>query len=58
MAELKTKKEGAAVAGFLDSIADIQKREDCRTIAKTMEKAAQAEARMRGPSIVGFGHRR
>ena len=57
MGELKTKKTGASVAQFLDSISDLQKREDCRAIAAMMRAATKAEGRMWGPSIVGFGHR-
>jgi hypothetical protein len=56
VAEIKTKKTGAAVADFFNSIPDVQKREDCRTIAKMMQTATRAEPKMWGPSIVGFGH--
>ena len=56
MAELKTKKTGASVADFLNSIPDEQKREDCRAIARMMQAATKAEPKMWGPSIVGFGH--
>jgi len=54
--EMKTKKTGASVADFLNSIPDAQKREDCRTIAKMMQTAIKAEPRMWGPSTVGFGY--
>ena len=56
MAEIKTKKTGASVADFLNSIPDAQKRVDCRTIAKMMQTATTAEPKMWGRSIVGFGH--
>ena len=56
MAELKTKKTAASVVDFLDSIPEVQKREDCRAIAKMMQAATKAEPKMWGPSIVGFGH--
>ena len=55
MAETKTKLTGASVADFLDAIADSQKREDCRAVAKMMERATKAKGRMWGSSIVGFG---
>ena len=55
MAELKTKKTGASVSGFLNSIDDEQRRKDCKAIASLMEKATKAKARMWGDSIVGFG---
>jgi hypothetical protein len=53
---MKTKKTGASVADFLNSVPDAQKREDCRAIAKMMQTATKAEPKMWGPSIVGFGH--
>ena len=58
MAELKTKLTAASVDDFLDTIANEQVRDDCRTIAGIMEKATKAQARMWGSSIVGFGTRR
>lgn len=56
MAALKTKKTGASVADFLDTIPEAQTREDCRAIAKMMQAATKAEPKMWGSSIVGFGH--
>ena len=53
---MKTKKTAASVVDFLDSIPEVQKREDCRAIAKMMQAATKAEPKMWGPSIVGFGH--
>ena len=58
MAELKTKRTGASVADFLNSIPDPQKREDCQAIAKMMGAATKAEPKMWGPGIVGFGNYR
>jgi hypothetical protein len=55
MAELKTKLNDASVDDFLDAVKDEQAREDCRTIAGIMEKAANARPKMWGSSIVGFG---
>jgi hypothetical protein len=55
MAELKTKPTEARVSDFLEAIDDDERREDCRTVAKIMEKATGAKPRMWGPSIVGFG---
>lgn len=55
MAELKTKPTGVSVESFLETIADPQRREDCRTLARIMRQATRAEGRMWGPSIVGFG---
>jgi hypothetical protein len=53
---MKTKKTEASVTDFLNSIAETQKREDCRAIAKMMQAATKAAPKMWGPSIVGFGH--
>ena len=55
MAEIKTKKTGASVADFVNSIPEAQKREDCLAIARMMQAATNAEPKMWGPSIVGFG---
>jgi hypothetical protein len=58
MAEAKTKLTAASVDDFLDRIENDQVRDDCRTIAGIMEKAAKAPPRMWGSSIVGFGTQR
>lgn len=54
-AELKTKKTDVSVSGFIDSIKDERRREDCRKIASIMEKATGAKPKMWGSSVVGFG---
>ena len=58
MGEAKTKLTGASVDDFLDAIENDKVRDDCRTIAGIMEKAAKAPPRMWGSNIVGFGTRR
>lgn len=55
MSELKTKVTKASVDKFIRSIKDEQAREDCFKIAEMMAKAAKAEPKMWGTSIVGFG---
>ena len=55
MAELKTKLTDASVTDFLDSIKDEQVRQDCWAITEIMRKATNAEPKMWGASIVGFG---
>jgi hypothetical protein len=55
MAELKTKATQASVLKFLDAIKDVQRRGDCRTIMELMRKATDAEPKMWGTNIVGFG---
>ncbi len=55
MAELKTKKTGGSVTAYLNTIADKQKRADCKVVAKMMRAATGNQAKMWGSSIVGFG---
>jgi hypothetical protein len=54
MAELKTRKNNASVAGFLARVDDPQKKSDCKAIAKMMREATGKRAKMWGTSIVGF----
>lgn len=54
MADLKTQETKASVSEFLQSIADRQKRADCKLIAGMMREATGKRARMWGKSIVGF----
>jgi hypothetical protein len=53
--ELKTKKNEASVEDFLNEITDEKSRADCQKIAEILQKATNAEPKMWGPSIVGFG---
>src|SRR5256885_17206091 len=55
MAELKTRKTEASVAGFLDRISEASVRKDCETLVSIFEKESGAPAKMWGPAIVGFG---
>lgn len=55
MPELKTKVNKANVLKFLESITDVQKREDCLVILKMMEKVTKSKPEMWGTAIVGFG---
>lgn len=55
MAELKTKQNEQSVAGFLDTIQDVKRRQDCYTILDLMRTATGAEPKMWGDAIVGFG---
>ena len=54
MAELKTQPHDGDVDAFLDTV-DESRRADCDAIRQMMEEATGAEAKMWGPSIVGFG---
>lgn len=55
MAELKTKKTKASVSGFINAIADPERRRDCRTLAALMKKVSGDSGAMWGESIVGYG---
>ena len=55
MAELKTRVTRASVEKFLEGIKDEKKRQDCYQLLKIMKKANQAEPKMWGTSIIGFG---
>src|SRR5215831_7260295 len=55
MAELKTKPTTVRVTDFLESVDDEERRKDCFSVVKLMQKATGAKPKMWGPSIVGFG---
>ena len=55
MAELKTKVNDADVVGYLNSVADERKRQDCFAVLELMRRTTGEEPRMWGDSIVGFG---
>jgi hypothetical protein len=56
MAELKTKQNDQSVNDFLHSITDEKRRVDCFTILDMMKELTQAEPKMWGSAIVGFGN--
>lgn len=55
MAELKTKPTKQSVAAFLKGITPPERRRDCQTVLRIMQKATGEKPRMWGTSIVGFG---
>ena len=55
LADIKNKANDSSVTGFLDSIADEQKRLDSYVILSLMEKAIKQKPKMWGGSIIGFG---
>jgi hypothetical protein len=55
MAELKTKKNEASVAGFIASVPDERKRADAQALVDIFREITKAEPKMWGSSIVGFG---
>jgi len=56
MAELKTKQTEQSVEGYLNTISDQGRRQDCLTIMDLMRKATGKEPKMWGDAIIGFGH--
>ena len=55
MAELKTQKNDADVAAFLDGIENEKRRNDCRAVVELMADATGEPPAMWGDSIIGFG---
>jgi hypothetical protein len=55
LAEIKTKPTSLSVEGFINNIADEQKRKDSQVILKMMEKAMKKKPKMWGNSMIGFG---
>jgi hypothetical protein len=55
MAKLKTQKTTASVKAFLAAVEDPERRKDCETVARLMQKVTKAEPAMWGTSIIGFG---
>ena len=55
MSELKTKKNNASVAAFLDGIENEKRRDDCRAVVKLMADVTGERPKMWGGSIIGFG---
>ena len=53
--ENKTQKTEASVTAFLDSVADEKKKSDSYTLLEMMKRLSGEEAKMWGPSLVGFG---
>lgn len=58
LVEIKTKENSASVEDFLNAIPDEKKRNDSFRILEMMKNASQAEPKMWGSSIIGFGNKR
>ena len=54
MYDAKTQPTDASVQAYLAAIDDAQRRQDCHDLVALMAQATGCEARMWGPSIVGF----
>lgn len=55
MAENKTKPTNADVLEFINQVDDERKRQDSMVILELMSEVTGEEAKMWGPSIIGFG---
>ena len=55
MSENKTKKTGASVVGFIESVKNSRRREDGFAVLAMMREITGLEPEMWGPSIIGFG---
>jgi hypothetical protein len=53
--ENKTQQTDDSVADFIAAVPDAQKREDSQTLVKLMSEITGEEAKLWGPSIIGFG---
>lgn len=53
--ELKTKVTDKSVEKFLDALENDEKRDDAYAILDMMAQATKEDAKMWGPSIIGFG---
>jgi hypothetical protein len=55
MAEIKTKQNSASVEDFINTIENLQKRNDSFVILEMMKSAFGEEPKMWGSSLIGFG---
>lgn len=55
MADLKTVPTAVAVADFLATVADLQRRGDCEAVCALMERVTGEPPVMWGGAIIGFG---
>jgi len=58
VAEIKTKETNSSVEEFINTIKDEEKRNDCLTLVKLIQKATKEKPKMWGSSIIGFGNKR
>lgn len=58
MVEIKTSENDASVEDFLATVDDEQRRTDAFSVLEIFRKVTGEPAKMWGPAIVGFGHRK
>lgn len=52
---MKTTENEHSVDGFIESVADLKRREECKTLDELCQKITGEKGRMWGSSIVGYG---
>jgi hypothetical protein len=57
-ADIKTKENDASVEAFINSVPDLEKRNDSFAILEMMQKATNEAPKMWGGSLIGFGNKR
>ena len=55
LAVVKTTQTEASVEDFINGVPEEQKRKDSFVLLEMMKKASKEEAKMWGPSLIGFG---
>jgi len=55
MSDMTTRPHEGDVEAFLESVADERRRRDCRTVIGLMRDVTGEDARLWGPSMIGFG---
>src|SRR3954467_13267904 len=56
LAVIKTKETDSSVEGFINNVADDQKRKDSFVLVQLMQKHIKEEPKIWGNSIIGFGN--
>jgi hypothetical protein len=56
LVEINTKQTSSSVEGYLETVADEQKRKDSFVLLKLMQQITQEEPKMWGASMIGFGN--
>jgi hypothetical protein len=56
MAEIKTKPNSASVEDFINTVEDLQKRNDSFVLLEMMKSAIGEAPKMWGSSLIGFGN--
>lgn len=56
MAEIKTKQTSASVEDFINTVDNLQKRNDSFVLLQMMKNAIGEEPKMWGSSLIGFGN--